>query len=497
MDAKCHVVPSQKGSNKLELNGFLYLKSKTHATKKGQDHHHWFCDRSYHETKIDGKRKKIRFCFATVVTVYQNQEHHLVSKFPEHTHESKPVASQIAHVRDTIKELAMGTSDKPCKIIQSVKVTVTPTKHHLLPSDAALTSVIKRCRKGGKNTEPTDVKQLNIPDLLKVTHDGMEFLVSECPVGDGKILLFVTRDNIRRLCDSKYWMMDGTFRVVSKPFYQLYTIFGLAGLESNEMSFPLVFFLSTGKSEYIYSVMFETLISHIKKCGFMIKTKYVITDFERAPLKSLQKFIEVEGCGCYFHFKKVIRKNLGDELQSKVDSQPLINTRINQLYALSFLPPQMIPAAYIKLKPKLEMIEGTKSFLNYFEKTWIGYEKTGVNDSMIFHQPLFKPNLWSVNQRTVLGYPRTQNSLEAWNGRINRIVDRAHVGLFELIRNLKDEEYVVRGRIIALESGKILNVKDVNDAEQRLVRVLKNPMKDLFAYLECITQAVNDLRNYK
>ncbi|CAG8760200.1 11347_t:CDS:1, partial [Dentiscutata heterogama] len=59
-------------------------------------------------------------------------------------------------------------------------------------------------------------------------------------------------ENIRRLSEASYWIMDRTFKTVPSIFCQLYTIHAQVGPEANSRIFPLVYALMTGKSEELY-----------------------------------------------------------------------------------------------------------------------------------------------------------------------------------------------------------------------------------------------------
>ncbi|POG64927.1 hypothetical protein GLOIN_2v1671146, partial [Rhizophagus irregularis DAOM 181602=DAOM 197198] len=54
--------------------------------------------------------------------------------------------------------------------------------------------------------------------------------------------------------------MDGMFKIVSRIFYQLYTIHGPVGAEENSRILPLVYVLMSGKSKELYQVLFQNLI---------------------------------------------------------------------------------------------------------------------------------------------------------------------------------------------------------------------------------------------
>ena len=81
--------------------------------------------------------------------------------------------------------------------------------------------------------------------------------------------------------NSSYWIADGTFKVVPKEFFQLYTIHG----HVFNKTFPLVFVLMSDKLETSY----KKVIDIIKEKGSMDLPKTVIIDFEVAAYNAFKK----------------------------------------------------------------------------------------------------------------------------------------------------------------------------------------------------------------
>ena len=119
-----------------------------------------------------------------------------------------------------------------------------------------MAEIIRRER-GSCHKEPKSLEEIGIPAELKMTLDQKPFLLSDLNIGEKKILIFSTKSNIRRLFSSLYIMWDGTFSVVPHLFYQLWTIHGYVGLNSNRMCVPLVYVLMSGKSTELYSQVFQ------------------------------------------------------------------------------------------------------------------------------------------------------------------------------------------------------------------------------------------------
>ena len=220
----------------------------------------------------------------------------------------------------------------------------------------------------------------------------------------------------------------------------------------------------------------------IEKEEIQMLTKFVICDFESAPMTAAKEFMDVEIFGCFFHFSQALIRNFNSDLRNGYDNSVPINLRMKEVFALAYVDPENIQTAYDLLKPKLQGIPGIDSFLEYFEKTWIGLRVQNRSGVMVKRQPKFHPKIWSVYHRTIDGFPNTTNFVEAWNGRFKRLVGRNHVGIFELIKQMKEEQRIVEGKIEKLEAGRIIQVKYESQSD-RIYRIISDPPQDLEVYM--------------
>lgn len=76
--------------------------------------------------------------------------------------------------------------------------------------------------------------------------------------------MFTTYENCTFLQESNCWIADGTFKVCTNIFYQLYVIHGLIkrgnGTTQHILFVPLVYALMISKTEELYVKMFKLLI---------------------------------------------------------------------------------------------------------------------------------------------------------------------------------------------------------------------------------------------
>lgn len=77
-----------------------------------------------------------------------------------------------------------------------------------------------------------------------------------------------------------------------------------------------------------------------------------------------------------------------------------------------------------------------------------------------YSPPLFPTHMWSVYENNNLGFPRTQNKVEAWHRRWNTLVGNTHVGVYKIINHIKNEQNRTELEIIHFNNnGKVILVR--------------------------------------
>lgn len=109
-----------------------------------------------------------------------------------------------------------------------------------------------------------------MPDKLLFTISGNHFC-KYIKDGSERILVFATSENLRYLQEAKYWIIDGTFKIVPTVFRQMYTIHADVGSDSNPRVVPLVYALMSSKSEELYKRMFQELNDWAEELSFHLK----------------------------------------------------------------------------------------------------------------------------------------------------------------------------------------------------------------------------------
>jgi len=100
--------------------------------------------------------------------------------------------------------------------------------------------------------EPTDLSF-----ILDDTHIPTEFLVADITGSTYRHLVFATPEQLSFLSRAKTWYIDGTFHVVGKPFYQLFSIHAYVKSDDNVKQIPLAFAVMSGKKRKDYRKVIE------------------------------------------------------------------------------------------------------------------------------------------------------------------------------------------------------------------------------------------------
>ena len=98
--------------------------------------------------------------------------------------------------------------------------------------------------------------------------------------------------NWNKLATSKTLYVDGTFNVVKKPFYQLFSFHAFIQDGSNEVAkqIPLLFVIMSGKSKKDYIAVMKCMLKLVPS---MSPWAFVL-DFEKAIWEPLRKFFQMQ-----------------------------------------------------------------------------------------------------------------------------------------------------------------------------------------------------------
>ena len=126
--------------------------------------------------------------------------------------------------------------------------------------------------------------------------------------------------------------MDGTFKVVSEPFKQLYSIHAFIKQNGELKQVPLAFALMSGKRRRDYRRVLNA-IRNLLPDEIHVKVQCIVADFGTALWQAVEKvFPGKQIQGCVFHWTQAIwRKVQGLGLGSAYKDDDVVHKYIKQI----------------------------------------------------------------------------------------------------------------------------------------------------------------------
>lgn len=168
----------------------------------------------------------------------------------EHIHAPSPADNENRKKICSMKCSARNTMDNMRQIILTSQRNLSNEAAASAPKYTTLQRRLERTRKQSKAipNEPQTLETLDIPENLQITHRGQQFLFHDSGRDDvHRFIMFCTNENLHLLTVNTHWFADGTFRVVSKLFNELYTIHAIV----NNQMMPLVYVLCQNRTQEI------------------------------------------------------------------------------------------------------------------------------------------------------------------------------------------------------------------------------------------------------
>lgn len=292
----------------------------------------------------------------------------------------------------------------------------------------------------------------NIPERLRVTLRGREAVESDANkneqfylyTGQGcRLLVFCAQTELATLHQSEYLIEDGTFEMAPDSSYKLYTIHGFLHGEG----LPLVFAILPNKTTDTYVEMLTALRSALLSAfGNIGSVRYVLTDFELAAVKAVQKvFPEVTVKGCTFHFRQAVLRRIKHEgLQQVYESEtacPDLRRWMRYLMAMCLLPAFAIPIIWnvLQVPPvcSADFHTRAQALAQYFQNTWIAGE--------------FPPSMWTHFDHCG---PRTTNLAEGFHNSLNSRFGTPHPSMRTFLDWLQKCQFETQCRETQLAAGR-------------------------------------------
>ncbi|CAD6200229.1 unnamed protein product [Caenorhabditis auriculariae] len=432
----------------LELEGAVFHIGRIHKVDE-ETRYYWQC--SFRNPR----------CNARVITFVSSTGEHVVRKYSNlHCHTVTGAAADVRRTKSVLKSLASSSTKSTSEVIDIVRSSIPAPVQAMLPSKASLRRNVQRARKASHSlpAEPQNLLEIEIPEEFQHimcrdinggpdTKSGFVFVDTGVAAGDNRILGFSSESLLDCLRGSRHWLMDGTFQASPKIFYQLFVVH--AQWSGTHTSVPCFFFLLPNKTELTYTYALSELKSLLG-----VSPDSVMVDFEKGLHNALEDvFPGVEVSGCFFHLSQSIRKKTGDlGLISQVRDDVELRQLCAMIRSIAFLPISDVPDGFAYVKAKVEnRAPALQPLLEYFENIYIGEPTRGRRRC-----PLFRPEVWNVNQRTLLGHPRTNNSVEGSHNRLKSFLNVNKPGFFVLLHKLQSYLQSIEADLIDLKQAKTL-----------------------------------------
>ncbi|XP_055959012.1 uncharacterized protein LOC126830017 isoform X1 [Patella vulgata] len=214
--------------------------------------------------------------------------------------------------------------------------------------------------------------------------------------------------------------MDATFRVINKPYSQLFSIHAFVKAGETTKQVPLVFCVMSGKSQDDY---YKVLRAVDKMLPSQIALEGFVVDFEAGLWQALRRrFVDIRIQGCVFHWTQAVFRKIQEKgFQTAYNEKGDVFNYLRRLMALPFLPEEHVAGMFAHLKDRCP--EQLEPICTYIEDQWISSRLFPIEDWCVFMLPV-----------------RTNNDVEGWHNRLNsRVNARGPVPFYLLICALFSE----------------------------------------------------------
>ena len=117
-----------------------------------------------------------------------------------------------------------------------------------------------------------------------------DFLLADIEIDGNRHLIFGLEKIMDIMKNAAVYYLDGTFRVVNKPFMQLYTIHAFVNNDTNSKQIPMIYILMSGRRMVDYLAVFRKK----KEIIGDEEIKRFVLDYERAAWTALRMYIQMQ-----------------------------------------------------------------------------------------------------------------------------------------------------------------------------------------------------------
>ena len=414
---------------------------------------------SKHVTKCKAK------CQVTVLEFENSEKKFILNKFAElseHNHptdEGEIIAQQM--ILDMEVKFADKLAEKPSVIRKQVvkeyrdKYGKTPIWDEILESiqdDAVIDRKLTRIREKHWGNLPKNRDDLDIERVVKSLPGGEDIVVmdsNELIKDDGfrkkiedlnkvaennealvnlsqppRVLTLSNPFCLNLLGVCKKGSVDGTFKIAPTNWTQIFILMA----KYDEKWIPVCFSFLPDKKESSYKLFFAMLDFELQKLGIQISIENLICDFEIAIQKAaISVYESLSIMGCFFHFVQAVWKHAQSENMTQLCEKDLIFKEfVRSCISLPMIKLDELQDTIDELRGQNfddeEKNKKRDQFLDYIQTVWVD----GV----------YPPQTWNCFRRTD---DNTNNSQEAYNGVLNRLIQVSHPNPYVLISHLLSE----------------------------------------------------------
>jgi len=366
-----------------------------------------------------------------------------------HSHAPKAEEGLQRHCVTLMKEAARTTTDAIPQIYTTFANQLQGTDQiaaaTLLP-EASLSSSLYRARRSQYPVLPQTLQGLvDIPAVFANIGQDVRFLLSNTLPAEHGHLLFAADVALEWLADNSNWHVDGTFKASPRLFTQLFTV----QVRKEKKTLPCAYCLLVDKRKQSYKNVFRALKDAAGDRNLQLVPTTITVDFELGLMKAIRnEFPTTLVQGCLFHFTQAVWRNiqacgLGEAYKHEVP----VKIACRQLMALPFLPVGEVAQAFAFLEDLAHenLGDDLEELFAYFNRQWM------TNPDI----PLATWNCHAVDVRT-------NNAVEGFHSRLNRMIGRIHPNCWFLFEKLQEEQNRTRHLLSQIQQGTRIRV-DVYD----------------------------------
>ena len=187
------------------------------------------------------------------------------------------------------------------------------TSTEFFPSDERIIKQINHARKDQRIHPPRNFEDLLSHQVSLNAPGFTDFYRADVKVRNKRHFIFYTNNQLQKLRRVKHIKIDGTFKIVMSPLYQLLSIHGYGiTADQKKQNIPLCFVAMSGKRAIDYEAVFRELKNHMESDEQPIQLEEVLIDFEAAIWKALGQVFgsSLKIKGCWFHFNQCLFKKI-------------------------------------------------------------------------------------------------------------------------------------------------------------------------------------------